>query len=261
MKIDLKGQRAMVGGSTGGLGKAMAVQLAECGAEVTLLARDRDKLEQVRNELPTGQGQQHDFLVVDFMNFEEFQDRIHAYFDNKTVDILVNNTQGPAAGTALEKDIQDYQQAFDLLFKTYCATTMAALEGMKRKNHGRIINVSSSSVKEPLQNLVLSNTVRAAVVNWTKSLAGEIAPYGITINNILTGSFDTERLKSLHRQQAENKGMDLEAWRKETAEKIPMKRFGKPKEYAYLAAFLASDYAAYITGASIPIDGGAMKSV
>ncbi|MEX2594739.1 MAG: SDR family oxidoreductase [Anditalea sp.] len=261
MKIALKGRKALVGGSTSGLGKAMAWQLAECGAEVTLMARNREKMERMLKELSNSQGQQHDFLVVDFMDFPDFQDKITPYFEDNSIDILVNNTNGPKAGNVSEKNIGDYQQAFDLLFKTYCLTGILALEGMKKKQFGRIINVSSVSVKEPLQNLVLSNTIRSAVVNWAKTLARDVAPYGITVNNILTGSFDTERLGDLHRQQAENKGINLEEWRKQMADGIPMKRFGQPKEYGYLATFLASEYASYITGTNIPIDGGAMNSV
>lgn len=261
MNIDLKGRRALVGGSTSGLGKAIALQLAESGAEVTLMARNKGKLEKIWKDLPSNHGQNHDYLVVDFTDYMEFQDRLTAYFENKATDILINNTNGPTAGGALEKNIDDYQQAFDLLFKTYCLTSLLALEGMKRKQFGRIINVSSMSVKEPIQNLVLSNSIRAAVINWAKTLAGEVAPHGITVNNILTGSFDTERLRGLHRQQAENKGVELEEWRNQMAGEIPMKRFGKPEEYGYLATFLASEYAAYITGVNIPIDGGSMKSV
>lgn len=261
MKINLKGTRALVGGGTSGLGKAVALQLAECGAEVTVMARDRDKLETVLQELPAVSGQRHDYLVVDFAAFEDYKDRIQAYFDSKSIDILVNNTPGPIAGRASEMNVQDYQQAFDLLFKTYCFTTALALEGMEAKKWGRIINVSSMSVKEPMQHMALSNSVRAAVVNWAKTLAEEVAYYGITVNNILTGSFDTERLKSLHQKQAEQKEMDLEEWREQAADRIPMKRFGRPEEYGYLAAFLASEYAAYITGSSIPIDGGTSKSI
>lgn len=261
MKINLKGQQALVGGATSGLGKAIAFQLAACGAKVTLMARNREKLETLLSELPSDHGQQHDYLVVDFTDFEDFQHSIQAFFDGKSIDILVNNTQGPAAGAALDKDVNDYQQAFDLLFKTYCLTSTLALEGMKRKKHGRIINVSSMSVREPLPNMALSNSLRAAVINWAKTLAEEVAPYDITVNNILTGSFDTERLKSLHQKQAEQKGVDLEEWRKQAADRIPMRRFGKPEEYGYLAAFLASEYAAYITGTNIPIDGGALKSI
>jgi 3-oxoacyl-[acyl-carrier protein] reductase len=239
----------------------MAWQLAECGAEVTLMARNQEKLEKVRNELPSHLGQHHGLLVVDFMDFPNFQDKLTAFFEDNSIDILVNNTNGPEAGSVSEKKITDYQQAFDLLFKTYCSTAILALEGMKSKQFGRIINVSSVSVKEPLQNLVLSNTIRSAVISWAKTLAMDMAPYGITVNNILTGSFDTERLRDLHRKQAENKGIDLEEWRKHMAEKIPLKRFGQPKEYGYLATFLASEYSSYITGTNIPIDGGALRSV
>lgn len=260
MNINLQGHKALVGGATSGLGKAIALQLAACGANVTLMARNREKLDALRHELPKAAGQSHDYLVVDFTDYLDFKDRIEAYFDGKSIDILVNNTQGPAAGPALSKDIQDYQAAFDLLFKTYCLTTSLALEGMRRNQRGRIINVSSMSVKEPLPNMALSNSLRAAVINWAKTLAAEVAPDGITVNNILTGSFDTERLKSLHQKQAEEKGMDLEEWRRQAADKIPMKRFGKPEEYGYLVAFLASEYSAYITGTNIPIDGGALDS-
>src|SRR5690606_21797328 len=261
MRINLQGQRALVGGATSGLGKAIAVQLAHCGADITLMARNREKLEALLHVLPQQTGQQHDYLVVDFDNFEDYQYRVQAYFDHKTADILINNTQGPAAGAALAKDVGDYQQAFDLLFKTYVFTTSLALEGMQRKKHGRIINVSSTSVKEPLPNMALSNSRRAAVINWAKTLAAEVAPDGITVNNILTGSFNTERLKSLHQKQAEHNGVALEDWRQQAADKIPMMRFGRPEEYGYLTAFLASEYAAYITGTTIPIDGGALKSI
>lgn len=261
MNINLKGQRALVGGGTSGLGKAIAFQLAHSGAEVTLMSHNREKLEKVVGELPTTEDQRHDYLVVDFTDFDEYRDRLQAYFDGKSIDILVNNTQGPAAGSAQDKQIEDFQQAFDLLFKTYFLNSMLALEGMKRKKSGRIINVSSMSVQEPMPNMVLSNSIRAAVVNWAKTLAEEVAPYGITVNNLLTGSFDTERLKSLHNKQAEQQKINLEDWRKQAVDKIPMKRFGKPEEYGYLATFLASEYAAYITGANIPIDGGALKSI
>lgn len=261
MKIDLKGLRALVGGSTSGLGKAIAMQLAACGAQVTIMARSREKSEATIKNLPKDAGQNHDQLIVDLMDFPGFQSTLAGYFKHNEIDILVNNTQGPAPGGALSKNSDDYQTAFDLLFKTYCETTLMALEGMKKKQSGRIINVSSMSVKEPIPNLVLSNAIRAAVINWAKTLSVEIAPMGITVNNILTGSFDTERLLSLHSQQAKNKGVALEDWRAQVAQEIPAQRFGRPEEYGYLAAFLASGYAAYITGTNIPIDGGALHSI
>ena len=261
MKIVLSGLKALVGGSTSGLGKAVATQLAACGAEVTIMARNRQKCEETVEELPKDAGQSHDYLIVDFMDFTGYQATIKDYFQNNETDILVNNTQGPLAGGALSKNVDDYQTAFDLLFKTYCETTLLALEGMKGKRFGRIINVSSMSVREPIPTLVLSNSLRAAVINWAKTLSIEIAPMGITVNNILTGSFDTERLRSLHTEQAKNKGVALEEWRNQVAEGIPAGRFGRPEEYGYLAAFLASSQAGYITGTNIPIDGGALHSV
>lgn len=261
MKIDLKGRKALVGGSTSGLGKAIATQLAACGAQVTIMARNPEKSEETVKNLPKEGGQKHDYLIVDFGDFSGFQAKLNGYFQENEIDILVNNTQGPPPGGALSKNSDDYQLAFDLLFKTYCETTLMALEGMKKKQSGRIINVSSMSVKEPIPNLVLSNSIRAAVINWAKTLSAEVAPMGITVNNILTGSFDTERLLSLHTEQATNKGIALEDWREQVAQEIPAQRFGRPEEYGFLAAFLASGYAAYITGTNIPIDGGALHSI
>ena len=261
MKIDLSGLKALVGGGTSGLGRAIATQLAACGAEVTIMARNREKCEETTKKLSKDEGQRHDYLIVDFMDFPGYQATIKDYFQNVEIDILVNNTQGPSPGGALTKNSSDYQLAFDLLFKTYCETTLLALGGMKKKQFGRIINVSSMSVKEPIPTLVLSNSIRAAVINWAKTLSTEIAPFGITINNILTGSFDTERLLSLHTEQAKNNEMGLEEWRGQVAQEIPARRFGRPEEYGYLVAFLASGLAAYITGTNIPIDGGALHSV
>ncbi len=261
MLIQLQNKSALVGGSTQGIGKAIAMQLAECGATVTVMARNEDKLKSVRDELSTAYGQKHKYLVADFSDFEGFREIIAAYFKTNTVDILVNNTNGPAAGAILEKKVADYQEAFNLLFKTVCCTTLEALKGMQEKSFGRIINVSSISVKEPLMHLALSNTIRTSLLSWSKTLATEVAHNNITVNTILTGYFDTERLNSLMHFQAENSKMEFADFRKITTEKVPMKRLGKPEEYAFLVAFLASDFAAYITGTNIPIDGGLLKSV
>ena len=260
MVINLKGRKALVGGSSKGLGKAIALQLAECGASVTLMARNETMLKQVISELPFSNGQEHDYLVLDFMDFNSFREKTAAYFSGNAIDILVNNTNGPSPGTALDKTIEEYQQAFDLLFKTACHLTLSALPGMKEKRFGRIINVSSMTVREPIANLVLSNSMRSALVSWSKSLSREVAAYGITANSILTGYFDTERLNETNKQEAEHNNMDLDAWKEQMASGVPAKRLGKPVEYGYLAAFLASDLAGYITGASIPIDGGLLRS-
>ena len=261
MNITLKGRKALVGGSSGGIGKAIAIQLAESGASVTLMSRSTEKLKQMVSSLPTDQGQRHQYLVVDFSNFEGYKTIISEYFENNSVDILVNNTQGPSAGNALEKETEDYQKAFDLLFKTVVFTTELALKQMEKNQWGRIINVASVSVKEPLSYLALSNTIRAAVVTWAKSLATDVGQYEITVNSILTGYFDTERIEQLNAKKAEQLSISPEEVRKDMESKVPVKRIGDPKEYGYLVAFLASEKAGYITGTQIPIDGGLLKSL
>ena len=261
MNITLKGKKALVGGSSGGIGKAIAIQLAESGASVTLMSRSTEKLKQMVSSLPTDQGQRHQYLVVDFSNFEGYKTIISEYFENNSVDILVNNTQGPSAGNALEKETEDYQKAFDLLFKTVVFTTELALKQMEKNQWGRIINVASVSVKEPLSYLALSNTIRAAVVTWAKSLATDVGQYEITVNSILTGYFDTERIEQLNAKKAEQLSISPEEVRKDMESKVPVKRIGDPKEYGYLVAFLASEKAGYITGTQIPIDGGLLKSL
>ncbi|MRI02357.1 SDR family oxidoreductase [Kriegella sp. EG-1] len=261
MNISLSGKKALVGGSSGGIGKAIAMQLAESGASVTLMSRSVDKLQKIVKELPINYGQKHNFLVVDFSNFEAYKKAITIFFDSNSIDILINNTQGPSAGNTLEKSIADYQQAFDLLFKTVVFTTELALKQMQENKWGRIINVASVSVKEPLSYLALSNSIRAAVVTWAKSLATDVGEDRITVNSILTGYFDTERITQLNAKKAEQFGISPLKVRKEMELKVPVKRIGNPNEYGYLATFLASDKAAYITGTQIPIDGGLLKSL
>lgn len=251
----------MVGGSSGGIGKAIALQLAESGTSVTLMSRSEEKLKEIVMDLPTDQGQAHHYLVVDFNDFEAYKRIISNYFENNSVDILVNNTQGPAAGNTLEKHVPDYQEAFDLLFKTVVFTTELALKQMRQNQWGRIINVASVSVREPLSYLALSNSIRAAVVTWAKSLANDVGAAQITVNNILTGYFDTDRIAQLNAKKAEQLGISIAEVRSEMESRVPLRRIGKPKEYGYLVAFLASDKAAYITGTSIPIDGGLLKSL
>ncbi len=259
MEINLKGKRALVGGSSRGIGKAIAQQLAASGAIVTLMARSEDKMKAIIEGLPTNNGQKHQYLRVDFTDLEAYETTITNYFKENSVDILVNNTQGPEAGGALEKTVDDYQSAFDLLFKSVVFTTELALPHMQKNNWGRIINVASISVKEPLNYLALSNTIRAAVVTWGKGLAIDVAKNGITVNNVLTGYFDTERIAQLNAKKAEKMGVSEADVRKAMEEQVPTKRIGMPEEYGYLVTFLASDKAAYINGVNIPIDGGLLK--
>ena len=261
MEISLKGKKALVGGASSGIGWAVAKQLAESGAEVTLMARNTEKLQKLAGELESNAGQSHSYIAVDFGDFTAYRKKIETYFIENTCDILINNTQGPSAGGALEKDIADYQEAFDLLFKSVVFTTQQALKHMLAQKWGRIINVASVSVKEPLSYLALSNSIRAAVVTWAKSLALDVGPYGVTVNSILTGFFDTERLSQLNSKKAEKLGVDeSEVW-KAMEDLTAVKRIGDPKEYGYLTSFLASDKAAFITGCSIPLDGGYLKSL
>jgi 3-oxoacyl-[acyl-carrier protein] reductase len=261
MKIDLASKNALVGASTQGIGLGIAIELAKCGANVRLMARNETKLREIVSQLPiVAEGQQHSFIVADFSDFENFQKIIKKFFGDNRIDILVNNTNGPQAGMATALGTDSYQQAFDLVFKTVCETTMLALPHMVKQKHGRIINVSSISVKEPITNLVLSNSIRSATAAWAKTLATEVAKDNITVNTILTGFFDTERISSLINKEAELTGQSIADIRKRKENEIPMKRLGRPEEYGHLVAFLASDYASYLTGANIPLDGGLSKT-
>ena len=261
MEIDLTGKFALVGGSTDGIGKAIATRLAASGASVCIMARNKSKLEKAVNELDRSRNQKHKFLEVDFSNYNLFSKSIKYFFETNYIDILVNNTQGPDGGSALEKSIDDYQSAFDLLFKCAVKTSLLALTNMRDKKWGRIINVASISVKEPLNYLVLSNSLRSALVTWSKTLSVDIAKFNITINNVLTGYFNTERLKQLNSKKAEKLGINISTIEDKIKDTIPMKRFGNPEEYANLVCFLASEKSDYITGINIPIDGGFLKSL
>jgi len=261
MNISLEGKKALIGGSSGGIGKAIAEQLAESGATVTLMARNEEKMKKVLANLANKNGQKHNYLKVDFSNYAKYKKIIAEFFNTNTVDILVNNTQGPTAGGALEKNVADYQNAFDLLFKSVVYTTQLALKNMQKNAWGRIINVASISVKEPLSYLALSNSIRAAVVTWGKSLSIDVAKDGVTVNSVLTGYFDTDRIAQLNAEKAEKLNIPVGDLRSAMENNIPSKRIGKPEEYGFLVAFLASEQAAYINGTNIPIDGGLLKSL
>ena len=260
MQINLTGKNVLVGGSSKGIGRAIAERLATSGANVTVMARSETLLKQLVDQLDTHLGQQHQYLVVDFTDFTTFSSLMEEYFSNNTVDVLINNTQGPSAGGALDKKIDDYQAAFDLLFKCAVHTTRLALPHMQNQQWGRIINVASISVREPLNYLALSNSLRAALVTWAKSISVDIAAYNITINNTLTGYFDTERIAQLNAQKATKMGISEAEVRATMEASVPAKRIGRPEEYANLVCFLASEQASYITGTNIPIDGGLLKS-
>ena len=260
MKIDLSGKKALIGGSSKGIGLGIAKQLAESGASVCLMARNETKLKEIVRKLPSSENQNHDYLVVDFSNFDGFKIIIEEYVDKNRIDILINNTQGPPAGNSLSKDIESYQEAFDLLFKSVVYTTSLIVPKMLKNKWGRIINVTSVSVKEPLNYLVLSNSIRSAVVAWAKSLSVDVGKDGVTVNSILTGYFDTERIKDLNKEKSKSLNISEDEVLEKMKSLVPINRLGKTEEYGYLVSFLSSDKAAYINGASIPIDGGLLKS-
>jgi 3-oxoacyl-[acyl-carrier protein] reductase len=260
MEISLKGKQALIGGSSKGIGLAIAKQLASSGASVCLMARNKSKMKEIIKNLPSDKGQVHHFLQVDFSDFNSFKVKLDVFFKENKIDILVNNTQGPPSGNSLSKSIQDYQISFDLLFKNIVYATTLAMSHMKRQGWGRIINIASISVREPLNYLVLSNSIRAAVVAWGKSLSFDVAQYGITVNSVLTGYFDTERIAQLNAAKAKSLNISESQVLLAMKEMVPVNRLGIPEEYGYLVSFLASNKAAYINGTAIPIDGGLLKS-
>lgn len=261
MEISLQGKHALVGGSSKGIGEGIARVLAASGASVTLMGRSKDRLEQLAGQLDNSHAQVHRYIVTDMEALDRFKASIREFLNAHPVDILVNNTPGPPPGYVSEVEDTAYDKAFDLLFRTISYTTAIAAEHMKANKFGRIINVTSVTVKEPKPELVLSNTIRAAIITWSKSLAQELGPYGITVNNILTGYFDTERLEAVNRKKAERTGKTMAQLEQEMAAQNALKRIGKTEEYGYLVSFLASDKAAYLTGTSIPLDGGYLRSV
>jgi len=261
MNISLKSKRALVGGSSKGLGNAVANQLAMSGAQVTLVARDEELLIKNVKELNKKTDLTHDYLVVDYNDFNQYQIKIKEYFSLNPIDILVNNTQGPIPGDVMNVSLEDYQNSFDLLFKNVVYTTMLALKNMKKNKWGRIINMTSVSVKEPLSYLALSNTIRSSVTTWGKTLANDIGSNNITVNNILTGYFNTERINELNFEKSKKLNIKIEEVFSAMENLVPLKRIGDPKEFAYLVTFLASDQASYINGVNIPIDGGLLKSL
>ena len=257
MNLDLTGKNALVCGGSAGIGKACAIELAALGAAVTLGSRDTTKLESAIAQLPTPKGQRHGYIVLDTSKPQEAQDLLSAYLkQHGPCHILINNTGGPPSGAMADATAQQLQGAFDTLLLSAHLLTQAILPGMKHAQYGRIINISSTSVKQPIANLGLSNAIRAAVSNWAKTLSQEVARFGITVNTVLPGYTNTERLTQLFSAKSEKTGQPLDEITKETIASIPAGRLGDPQEIAAMVAFLATPAAAYINGVQIPVDGG-----
>ncbi|UPK71094.1 SDR family oxidoreductase [Chitinophaga filiformis] len=256
MELSLKGKTAVICGSTQGIGLATARELATLGAECILLARNRETLKAVVPTLATDHLQEHSYKVADFRDTQQVEQTIQQIAEQKTVHILVNNTSGPKTGPVMEADIHEFTDAFQQHLVINHILVQAVIAGMTAAGYGRIINIISTSVKAPLRNLGVSNTIRAAVANWAKTMAGELAPYGITVNNVLPGTTNTARLQAILEQNATRRNTTVATIEEELLNEIPMKRFADPKEIAAAAAFLATPAAGYITGTNICVDGG-----
>lgn len=256
MNIDLTGKNALVCGSSGGIGKACAIELSSLGANVTLLARNEKALGTAILELNRYSGQKHDFIIADTSDHADLRQKLTGLLAHKKIHILVNNSGGPPAGSILEADAEAFKRAFEQHLLAYHLAAQMLVPEMKQAAYGRIINIISTSVKQPLHGLGVSNTIRAAVANWSKTLATELAPWRITVNNVLPGATETDRLNAIIANKSVTKGVDPEQIKEEMLAEIPMKRFGQPYEIAAAVAFLASPAAAYITGTQITVDGG-----
>ncbi len=258
----LQNKIALVGGASQGLGAACAHALAAAGATVIVFARTEEKLKSVVNALPTPLQQEHSYLIIDTANlivskktFQKFIEKI------KTVHILVNNTGGPAAGLLYETSIEDLKASFESHLLHAHQLVQLLLPGMREAKFGRIINLLSVSIKEPIDDLGISNTIRAGMANWAKTLSRELGPMGITVNNVLPGFTNTERLSYLFTNRATKAGVTKEEITKGVENSIPVKRLGEPKELAAAVCFLCSEEANFINGINLPVDGGQIRSL
>jgi 3-oxoacyl-[acyl-carrier protein] reductase len=261
MNLSLEGKNAVICGSSQGIGYAIALELAMMGANCILLARNKEKLEIAISQLDISIRQEHSYYPIDFNDQAATKTLIASITAKHPVHILINNSGGPAAGPVVNATEEQFLSAFHQHLITNHTLTRAVIEGMKREGFGRIINIISTSVKIPLKNLGVSNTIRGAVASWAKTMSNELGQYNITVNNVLPGFTSTERLSSLVKNIAERRAADPSVVEEEMREEVPMKRFGEASEIAAVAAFLASPAASYVNGVSIPVDGGRTGSI
>jgi 3-oxoacyl-[acyl-carrier protein] reductase len=261
MDLNLFGKNVLVCGSTQGIGKATAMELASLGASVTLLARNQSKLESALSELPSHHSQEHGFVVADFNFPNQVARVIDKLVSEKDIHILINNTGGPPAGLAIDSKPEDFLSAINAHLICSQILVQACAPGMKKNSYGRIVNIISTSVKIPIKGLGVSNTVRGAMASWSKTLSIELAPFGITVNNILPGSTKTARMESLIQTRSQKSGKSENEIRQEMVDEIPAGRMAEASEIAAAVAFLASPAAGYINGVSMPVDGGRTGSL
>jgi 3-oxoacyl-[acyl-carrier protein] reductase len=260
MNLNLKNKNALLCGSTAGIGKASAFELASLGASITLIARNEEKLKKVLSELPSEDGQKHNYLVADFSDPDSLRGILSKGI-TKNYHILLNNTGGPKGGPIFNAECSEFESAFQQHLICNHILVQAIVSGMKEENYGRIINIISTSVKQPIEGLGVSNTIRGAVASWSKTLASELGPFGITVNNVLPGATATERLDQIMVNIAKKIGKSPEEAGEFMKSIVPTRRFAQPEEIAYAVAFLASEAAGYINGINLPVDGGRTKSL
>lgn len=261
MDLDLTGRQALVCGASEGIGRATAIELATLGAGVTVLARREDALREVVDALPRGNGQHHALLVADMDNTAALQDKATALAESGPIHILVNNTGGPPGGKAIDAGIDAFLEAYRRHLIANQTLVQALVPGMREAGYGRIVNVISTSVYEPIPNLGVSNTTRGAVASWAKTLSRELAADGITVNNVLPGFTETGRIEAIVAERVRKEGKTAEQVRAAMVASVPAGRFARAEETAALIAFLCSPAAGYVNGQSIAVDGGRMQSI
>jgi 3-oxoacyl-[acyl-carrier protein] reductase len=261
MNLSLEGRNAIVCGSSQGIGYAIAEELALMGANCILLARNEEMLKTAVSQLDTSIRQVHSYYIADFSNAGQVESVISEIVKERHVHILINNTGGPAAGMIVDAKPEQFIQAFNQHLVCNHILARACMGGMKKDGYGRIINIISTSVKIPLKNLGVSNTIRGAVASWAKTMANELGQFNITVNNVLPGFTKTQRLESIVKSTSSKKSRTVEEVENEMQQEVPMKRFGEASEIAAVAAFLASPAASYVNGTSIPVDGGRTGSI
>ena len=262
MNLNLTGKTALVCGSTQGIGKATAIELALLGANVTLIARNEEKLKETVDTLDTTLGQLHRYVVADFSDNQNVKDAIENYLRLvPEVHILINNTGGPAGGPIIEADTDQFFKTFQMHVLNYQFLAQAVVPSMKKAGFGRIVNIISTSVKQPIVGLGVSNTIRGAVASWSKTMSLELGPYGITSNNVLPGFTKTARLDAVLEMRSTSQGKSSEAVAEEMKAAIPIRRFSEAEEVAAAVAFLCSPAAGSISGINLPVDGGKTESM
>ena len=256
MNLSLKGKTAVICGSTQGIGLAVAKELAQLGANCILLARNKDALLKAVSSLNNLLNQHHSYFVADFADTSQVRKVIESITKTTKVHILVNNTGGPPGGQITDANETAFLQAYNQHLINNHILSQAVIPSMKEEGYGRIINVISTSVRIPIDNLGVSNTTRAAVASWAKTLSNEVGRFNITVNSVLPGFIKTQRLDAVIDSTAKRNSLSNTDASKTMEASIPMKRFGKTDEIANVVAFLASPAASYVNGVTIPVDGG-----